>query len=475
MFCTEANLIHYEGYSRGVLHDPAEVAAFKQKYRRRPDPWYSAHLSLSDETFRITPRRVGTARPKPIPILMVGHNLNYEGAPWSQYDLTVELTKRGVIQHIVLSPQDGPLRALYEQQGISVKVDQHPLRGVTNAGEYEPNILALTAKCRSWGVEMIYANTLQTFYAIDAADRAGLPCIWNPRESEPWNTYFDYLPDGVLQRAYQCFAIPYRIVFVSDATRDAYAALDTRHNFTVIRNGLNMMRLDQAKVEWTRTKARLSLGLQDNEVMLLLLGTVCDRKGQHDLARALAKLKLPLHTHLQCYIVGDRPGDYSTTLHRLLKMLPASLAKRVHVVPETRQTALYYAAADIFLCTSKLESYPRVLLEAMAYELPIITTPVFGIREQVREGINTLHYKPGDVKGLADCLKSLIDSESLRLQMARNSRHVLAFGTDFDEMISAYADVITEAWFTRSGNTAAVGWSDAVASSEMSTSGGRPS
>ena len=42
-----------------------------------------------------------------------------------------------------------------------------------------------------------------------------------------------------------------------------------------------------------------------------------------------------------------------------------------------------------------MESFPRVVLEAMAYELPIVTTPVYGIAEQVREGVNAMFYSPG--------------------------------------------------------------------------------
>ena len=71
----------------------------------------------------------------------------------------------------------------------------------------------------------------------------------------------------------------------------------------------------------------------------------------------------------------------------------------------------------------------------MAYGLPIVTTPVFGIREQVREGINALFYEPGDYRTLAARLQSLIQNGSLRSCMAAKSASVLALGTDFEEMV----------------------------------------
>jgi len=89
-----------------------------------------------------------------------------------------------------------------------------------------------------------------------------------------------------------------------------------------------------------------------------------------------------------------------------------------------------------------------VVLEAMAYGLPIITTPVFGIREQVREGVNALFYEPGDCGALAKQLGVLIKEEHRRSHMAVRSARVLALGTDFDEMVSAYEEIFAEAWLT---------------------------
>jgi GT2 family glycosyltransferase/glycosyltransferase involved in cell wall biosynthesis len=448
VYCPDAQLTHYEGFSRGFRDDPTEVAAFKQKYKRRSDPWYSPSLSLVDESFQLIPRKIASRRQKPIPIVMTALSLNCEGAPWSQYELTRELAKRKVIQPVVFSPVDGRLRSLYEEQGIPVMVDRHPLWGVTNLKEYEAAIAAFSSKCLSWGAELVYANTLQSFYAVAAAHESRLPSVWNPRESEPWQTYFDYLPDGVIQKAYDCFAWPYRVVFVAGATRDAYAALNTRHNFTVIRNGLDRTRIEQARAEWTKAEARAAIGAGSAEIVLLLLGTICSRKGQQDLVNAVATMSPELQDKMRCYIVGDRPGDYSVELHGLVKQLPASLRNRIHIVPETPQTTQYYRAADLFVCTSKLESYPRVVLEAMAYGLPIVTTPVFGIREQVREGVNALFYEPGDSRALSSRLQGLIQDEPLRSRMAAKSASVLALGTDFEEMVEAYGEIFAEAWLT---------------------------
>jgi len=115
---------------------------------------------------------------------------------------------------------------------------------------------------------------------------------------------------------------------------------------------------------------------------------------------------------------------------------------------ETPDPGLYYAASDVFVLSSRVESYPRVILEAMAAGLPIITTPVYGIAEQVRENVNALCYAPGDVQALADHLERLCREPRLRHTLADNSRHVLDTLNDFESMVAAYADVFREAWLS---------------------------
>jgi len=294
------------------------------------------------------------------------------------------------------------------------------------------------------GVELVYGNTLQTFYAIDAAKRGGLPSVWNVRESEPWQSYFNYLSRPLVLKALSCFSYPYRVVFVSHATRNGFESLNSTSNFCVIQNGLDMLRLEKMRDEWPTPKSRSKLGLSENEIMVLVLGTVCVRKGQKDLVQAMSVLKDSAATKVRLFIVGDRPSLYSSEMNKMVASLPGERAARISIVPETEKTALYYSAADIFVCTSRVESYPRVILEAMAYGLPIVSTPVFGILEQVREQVNGEFYESGNVAELASKIENLILDQSKRDLYRRNAPFVLESLPGFDEMVRRYAEVFNE-------------------------------
>jgi len=440
-----AELYHHEGFSRGFKDDPKEVVAFRRKYSNRIDPYYSPNLSLQNERFEIQPRRlVRTGRGKPIRALMCSNNLNLEGAPYCQYELAIELTRRNEVKPIVHSPTEGPLRAVYERAGIEVIVGRHPLHEVFELPEYNRAIDDFSGWMKRSGFQLIYGNTLQTFYAIDAATRGELPSLWNIRESEPWQTYFNYLLSPLIPKALACFGLPYRVIFVSHASRRTFEPLNASGNFCVIHDGLDTRRLDESRAGWPREKARNTLHLNENEVMVLLLGTICDRKGQKDLVQAMTLLEDNVIEKVRLFVVGDRPSLYSSEMRKMVSALPKHRAAKISIIPETRDTAAYYSAADIFVCSSRIESYPRVILEAMAYGLPIISTPVFGILEQIRDGINGDFYKPGDATELASKLSELVLDREKREKYQINARPVLSSLTSFDEMINSYAEVFRE-------------------------------
>lgn len=214
--------------------------------------------------------------------------------------------------------------------------------------------------------------------------------------------------------------------------------------------GLNPAWLDAARTV-DRASAHAELNLAD-EIAILSLGTVCERKGQADWLHALAELPQASWSRLRCLIVGDRPmlgpgvpNTYSVELHRLRDALAAPQRHRVEIIAETKSVQRYFRAADLFVCTSRIESAPRVLLEAMAVGLPIITTPVFGIPEQVREGINALFYAPGDTRALAAALGRLTTDNMLLGNLAKASPVVLEALPSHDQMIVRYEQVVLEA------------------------------
>ncbi len=148
---------------------------------------------------------------------------------------------------------------------------------------------------------------------------------------------------------------------------------------------------------------------------------------------------------MRFFIVGDRDNDYSRQMHERIASLPPARRALLTVIAETPDVATYYQACDVFVLTSGMESYPRVILEAMAAGLAILATPVNGVVEQVRKGINADHFPVGDVAQLTARLAALIQEDSRRERYRVNSPLVLQGLTDYEEMGVCYATLFHEA------------------------------
>ena len=444
--CAEVEMLRRVGAAPSAA-EPRADAAYRRLRGCRRDPYASPHHDPRSTSGAIRPTVVPVSDSgPPIRLAAFTHDLAWGGASRFELELAVGLKAAGAALPTVFSPVDGPLREEYEKAGVPIRIE--PSWGATDGGRaaYAKARARVSATLRDEGFEAVHANTVQGFLAIDAARDAGTPSVWSLHEGEPWTNRFDHLGREVARTALECFQAPYRIVFTALATLDLWKPLDARGSFDLVRYALNVERFRAELDARPRSESRAALGLGDAEVCVLLLGTVCKRKGQHDLARAFAAIAPDVAARTRCVVVGLRDSlDYGRELRRLAEGLPEDRRERFRIVGETGATATYWQAADVFCCSSRIESYPHVVLEAMERGLPIVTTPVAGIPEQVRRDVNALFHRPGDVQALAAALEGLVRDDRRRLAMGEASSQTLRALPDHDEMIRRYARLVREA------------------------------
>ena len=183
------------------------------------------------------------------------------------------------------------------------------------------------------------------------------------------------------------------------------------------------------------------------------IGTVCERKGQHVFIRTVDYFMKHFSGggHYRFLIVGGRPGEYQDSLLQDIARL--GLSEVIEIINETDRVYEYFRAANIFVCTSFEESFPRVLLEAMAFEAPIVSTNVHGIPEMVTDKAEAYLVPPGDpikfAKAMKTCLDKLLHGTST-VPMGY-SKVVRAY--DMDRVLPKHADLAREAVLDFDGNT----------------------
>lgn len=160
-----------------------------------------------------------------------------------------------------------------------------------------------------------------------------------------------------------------------------------------------------------------------NRVSMVFFGRIGQRKGTFDLIRAFASLPSEQKDRCQLIVAGDGDVEQGRKLVESLNVADY-VTFLGWVSPEQRNQLL--AKADVFVLPSYNEGLPLALLEAMAWGLPAITTPVGGIPELVTSSKDALLVTPGDIQQLSEAMQSLIADESLRLSLGTAARKTVA-------------------------------------------------
>jgi glycosyltransferase involved in cell wall biosynthesis len=103
-----------------------------------------------------------------------------------------------------------------------------------------------------------------------------------------------------------------------------------------------------------------------------------------------------------------------------------------------------YREADIFALPSFAEGIPVVLMEAMAMEIPCVTTRITGIPELIRDQIDGLLVAPSSDEELAAAIARLMDDSKLRRQLGTSARQRVVEHYDLRRNIALLGSIFRE-------------------------------
>jgi glycosyltransferase involved in cell wall biosynthesis len=120
------------------------------------------------------------------------------------------------------------------------------------------------------------------------------------------------------------------------------------------------------------------------------------------------------------------------------------IADRVRFLGQRSDVGQLMRSADIF-CQPNIgpESFGLVFIEAMHCGLPVVTTRIGGAIEIFESDSSGVLCTPGDVDGLADALKSLIDSPELCKQIGQRGRARASQLCDVDRQMRQISDTLS--------------------------------
>ena len=311
-----------------------------------------------------------------------------------------ELGARGH-RSTLAAPRGAPLAAAAEAAGVPVA----PLR----IANHVDVLAALRLRRLVRGHDVVHFHTARAHAMAPACRGLGARLVVTRR--------MDYAPAGGPYVRWLYNRAVDAVIAISEGVRDALVRAGVRaERIRVVPSGVDPDAF--APPPGARAALRAAWGVREDEVLVVAIGALVQRKG-HDLL--LAAAGRPAAPRLRVVLCGDGPEAAA------LRRTAATLAPPAIVAGFRRDVAACLAAADVVAMPSRWEGLGVAALEAMAAGKPVVAARVGGLAEVVRHGETGLLVPPQDVEALAAALAGLAADRPRRERLGAAGRaHVLA-------------------------------------------------
>jgi len=224
----------------------------------------------------------------------------------------------------------------------------------------------------------------------------------------------------------------------------AYESVNTMREFAPVKGRVILNGIDTEYFcprPEVRERMRQTLGVPEDEFVLLFLGRMDRLKGIYLFLEALGHLRRRAG-RFSCLLVGSlEVDDIPQWIGKL------GLKDTVKLIgPVGKLDVLdYYCAADLFVLPSYLEGISSALIEAMACGLPVVATNVGGNPEVIRDGIDGIVIEPGNRHALSEALARFVENPSLARSFGAAARARIQERFSLDVMTEQYLKAYGEA------------------------------
>lgn len=264
-----------------------------------------------------------------------------------------------------------------------------------------------------------------------AARLAGIPIIIHTIHGFGFNDYQHALTKSLfvwIERL--CAKFTDKIIAVSSLNIEKAKKFGIGRNgqFVAIHSGIVIEKYSKADIDIQ--KKRQELGISHKSKIIGMVGHVDKGKGHEFLLDAVPQVITEV-PDTKFVIIGD--GKLSSKIKQ--KISKNNLNTSVFMLGTRDDVTELYPIMDIFVLPTLWEGLPRVIPEAMAMGLPIVTTPVDGIPEAITDRINGLFVPPRDPKSLAEALIYLLKNPERARELGREAKKRVDPDFSADKMV----------------------------------------
>ncbi|MBR5901323.1 glycosyltransferase family 4 protein [bacterium] len=221
------------------------------------------------------------------------------------------------------------------------------------------------------------------------------------------------------------------IITVCDAMRDQalQAGIGRKELYHTVRSGSDLTAFQNAKN--LRSESRQKLGVAQDELLFVAVTRLFPRKGAPEIIRSLpkrAKLLLvgggPLQEELQSYAEKELKGRVIFYGQAAPEEIPALIS-----------------AGDALVHASWREGLARVLIQALAEGIPVISSRAGGAAEAVSDGVNGFLFPIGDERALKTILERVASDPALLSKLKEGALKTDVSNYSIESMVAGTMEV----------------------------------
>jgi glycosyltransferase involved in cell wall biosynthesis len=224
----------------------------------------------------------------------------------------------------------------------------------------------------------------------------------------------------------------------SDIRNNLIAAGAHPHNVRVVLNAIDPFVFRRARER--EPEARRLFNVVSDDLVIGTVGRLEPQKEFHRLITVFAAIAREM-PHARLLIAGE--GSLREALSAQIDRLGIGASCRL--LGHVRDVPLFHHALDLFVQSSSYEGTPNVVLEAMAFETPIVATNAGGTAEIARDGLEALIVPIRDDAALDRALRSaLTDRSAVRRRVVAARQRVegeLSFDSRLRRIESLYDEL----------------------------------
>jgi glycosyltransferase involved in cell wall biosynthesis len=344
-------------------------------------------------------------------VLFLSHTAELNGAElWLLQFLTG--LNRSKFSPLLVVPCPGPLADRAQASGVeTVPIPfkwwltdkaglwKQPLSWLWNAR----SILRIAHLIEERKVDAVFSNSAASFSGALAAKFKAIPHIWAVHEilGRKKSQLSFLLGQRTLIRLIQSWSC--RVVVSSRASGQCFGE---KTGVRLVYSGVGLPSGDPLDSKVIRARFNLS----EDDVVLGMVGRICDEKGQREMIRALGLLGEG-YPRLKLLLAGGvKDKSYLSSLHKLIER--ENLGNRVIFAGFQKDIIPLLDALDCLVVASKMESFGRTIIEAMAVHTPVIAVRSGGIPEIITSGENGLLLESREPEELKRAIVSFLHDPS---------------------------------------------------------------